>query len=91
MEASANISASVFAAYLKCPTKGYLLAHGEKPPSSFFADMRRNLSVTYKAGIDGVLSMDFLEIDRNPDANLPTALVDSETAFYVLDRSPSEG
>jgi hypothetical protein len=32
MDTSANITAAVFAAYLKCPTKAYLAAHGENPP-----------------------------------------------------------
>jgi hypothetical protein len=32
MDTSANITATVFAAYLKCPTKAYLTAHGENPP-----------------------------------------------------------
>src|SRR5256885_1820181 len=32
MDTSANITAAVFAAYLKCLTKAYLTAHGENPP-----------------------------------------------------------
>ena len=43
MDASANITAAVFAAYLKCPTKAYLTAHGENPPDTFVADTRAHL------------------------------------------------
>ena len=36
METDANITAAMFAAYLICCTKAYLMVHGEKPqiPSS---------------------------------------------------------
>jgi hypothetical protein len=40
MDTSANITAAVFAAYLKCPTKAYLTAHGENPADTFVADTR---------------------------------------------------
>jgi hypothetical protein len=47
METSAHITAAVFAAYLKCQTKGFLLAHGEKSLNSYFADIHRDISVAY--------------------------------------------
>jgi hypothetical protein len=49
METSANITAEIFSAYLKCPTKAYLAAHGEKPPDPAFAEMRKRISAAYKA------------------------------------------
>ena len=49
MEAGANITAAMFAAYLKCRTKAYLTAHREKPTDSIFAEMRKRVSGAYKA------------------------------------------
>src|SRR5438034_2453954 len=49
METGATITAAVFAAYLKCPTKAYLTAHGEKPPDATFAEMRERIPAAYKA------------------------------------------
>ena len=51
MESSDIITATVFAAYLKCPTEGLLLAHGAKPPDTFFGDLRENVSIAYKVSI----------------------------------------
>jgi hypothetical protein len=48
-DTSTNITAAVFAAYLKCPTKAYLLAHGEVAADTFVADMRRRISVACEA------------------------------------------
>ena len=36
MELRATITAATFAAYLKCPTKVLLSAHGERPSGTFF-------------------------------------------------------
>ena len=41
MELSDIITATVFGAYLKCSTKGLLLAHSKKPPDTFFRDLTR--------------------------------------------------
>lgn len=49
METGANITAAVFAAYLKCRTKAYLTVHGEKPLDPVFAEMRKRISAAYKA------------------------------------------
>jgi hypothetical protein len=69
MDTSANITAAVFAAYLKCPTKAYLTAHGEKPPDTFFADTRGRISAAYKGeamGLTGVVPIDFLRLAGDP-------------------------
>ena len=39
-----NITTAVFAAYLKCPTKGLLIARSEKPPQRFFGDLENSIS-----------------------------------------------
>jgi hypothetical protein len=46
MEIGANITAAMFAAYLKCRTKAYLTAHREKPPDPVFTEMSTRPSVT---------------------------------------------
>jgi hypothetical protein len=81
------ITAAVFAAYLKCPTKALLLARGEKPLDTFFADMGRNISMAYKAKIRNVLSVKFCELAGRSHTELSTTFVDSETAFYTRDQS----
>jgi hypothetical protein len=55
MESSDIITATVFGAYLKCSTKGLLLAHSKKPPDTFFRDLSVNVSIAYKASIGGLL------------------------------------
>src|SRR5437016_6336219 len=48
MEPRATITAATFAAYLKCPTKGLLSAHGERPPDTYFTDIERDISKAYR-------------------------------------------
>lgn len=89
METDATITVAVFAAHLRCPTKGYLLARGEKPPNSSFADMRRHLSAAYKAKFGSAVVVNFVELASGPQNNMASTLVDSETTFYSLDQSAS--
>src|SRR4051794_28570526 len=94
MSANSTISATVFAAYLRCPTKAYLLARGERP-GSFFTDTLGRISNAYKAaacerlgaGVAGVTSISRLPLPTAP-APAPAravAFVDCETASYALD------
>ena len=85
MEACANITVAAFAAHLRCPTKGYLLAHGEKPSNSFFADLRRDLSAAYKAKVGSTNSVNFLELAGDLH-NMASALVNSEN--HILPSGP---
>jgi hypothetical protein len=97
MDTSTNITAAVFAAYLKCPTKAYLTAHGEKPPDTFVADTRGRISAAYKAGasqgsvtaLTGVVSIDVLRLPGEPDREAATLFVDCETVSYACDRPAS--
>jgi len=41
---SIDITPAIFAAHLKCPTKAYLIAHGETPADTFVAYMHRRIS-----------------------------------------------
>src|SRR5215211_1573013 len=73
MSAISTISATVFAAYLRCPSKAYLLARGERPPGSFFTDTLGRISNAYKAAARerlGSGGAGFASISRLP---LPTA------------------
>jgi hypothetical protein len=44
MDTSIDISAAIFAAYLKWPTKAYVIANSEKSSDTFFADIRERIS-----------------------------------------------
>jgi len=48
MNASNQISAAVFSAFVKCPTKAHLLAIGEPAPGAFFVDIEARRSSMYK-------------------------------------------
>lgn len=63
MDASANITTAVFAAYLKCPTKAHLTAHGENPPDTFVADTRQRVSAAYNIKAGGGVGAGFVPID----------------------------
>src|SRR3954454_18585135 len=93
MSANSTISATVFAAYLRCPTKAYLLAHGERPLGTFFTDMLDRISTAYRTAARerlGASVADFQSVGRLTSAAKPTSdravvFVDCETASYALD------
>jgi hypothetical protein len=95
METGANITAAVFAAYLKCRTKAYLTVNGEKPPDPVFAEMRKRISAAYKA-IAGqrahtgpTVPIDFSRLADGVMGDGATAFVDCETALYAIDGTAS--
>ena len=90
MDENNGITAAVFSAFLKCPTKAHLVAIGEPAPSAFFADIEaHNLSI-YKAAAQrqlpiGAGSAEFLDFGqqwRSPDHESITHYVDCDTAIY---------
>jgi hypothetical protein len=91
MDASTDITAATFSAYLKCATKAYLTAHGEKAPDTFFADIRGRISDAYKIrasqnppkGLPDALPIDFLQLIGNPGRDGATLFVDCETTFIT--------
>jgi predicted RecB family nuclease len=92
MDTSANITAAVFAAYLKCPTKAYLTAHGEKQPETVLADTRGRISAAYKSrakGLAGVVPIDFMPPAGDPADEAAALFVDCETASYAWGRPAS--
>ena len=90
MDTNDPITAEVFSAFLKCPTKAHLLAIGEPVPDTYFADIEAGISSMYKAGAKRRLSvgaelaepLDFGELWRSPDCATVTHEVDCETAVY---------
>ena len=49
MDANIPITAAIFSAFLKCPTKAHLMAIGEPAPGAYFADIETRISSIYTA------------------------------------------
>src|SRR5258708_2908380 len=90
MGATKPISAAIFSAFLKCPTKAHLAVIGESAPDDFFANVEARISSTYKAaakqrppiGAKLAEPLDFKELWRSFDHDAATHHVDCETAVY---------
>jgi len=78
-----KITTAVFVAYLKCPTKGLLIARGEKPPQTFFGDLEKNISEAYKSKFGGEVLANFGDLVRSSDRKETITLFDCESAFYT--------
>ena len=97
MHRSVEITAAVFAAYLKCPTMAYLTAHGEDPPDTFLAVTRGCISAAYKAragqslraSLIGVAPIHFSRLADDTARDATTLFVDCETASYVCNQPAS--
>lgn len=92
---NSDITAEIFAAYMKCTTKSYLTAHDEKPPPDIFiAEMRQRTSVAYKtkaiqrlrSHLIGVEHIDFVQLAEKPTPEATIVLADCETAYYATDQ-----
>jgi predicted RecB family nuclease len=92
VDANNLITASLFSAFLKCPTKGYFLAVGETAPDTFFTDIESRISSMYKSvatrqfrdGAQVSDSLNFGDLRRNLDYDAITYHVDCGTAVYNL-------
>jgi predicted RecB family nuclease len=90
MDTTNSITAAVFSAFIKCPTKAHLLAIGEPPPGTFFADVEARISSKYKAvakrclrvGAEEAEPLEFGQLWRSLDYATITHDVDCETAVY---------
>ena len=49
MDTINSITAAVFFAFLKCPTKAHLLAIGDPAPATYFTDIEARISLMYKS------------------------------------------
>ena len=52
LDTNNSITAAVFIAFLKCPTKAHLLAIGEPAPATFFTDIEARISSDVQIGGD---------------------------------------
>ena len=90
MDTSNSITAAIFSAFLKCPTKAYLLAIGEPIPNSFFTDIEARISSRYKSevtrrlrvGAEVAEPLDFGELWGSRGREAIAHPVDCETAIY---------
>jgi predicted RecB family nuclease len=90
MDASNSITAAVFSAFLKCPTKAHLVATGEPAPGVFFADIEARISSRYKAAAKRRLPikaeiaelLDFGQLWQSLCYETITHHVDCDTAVY---------
>ena len=90
MDRGDPITAAVFAAFLKCPTKAHLLMIGKFNPATFFTDIQAQISSMHKAASPGQFSgMEFADVldiddtDYSQDQAVPR-LVDCKSARYDL-------
>jgi len=91
-----HITASEFAAYLKCPMKGHLLGAGEPAPRAFFTEIEAQISSTYKAALvkqtSSVVSAGELlrwdQLPRERDNKAISRHIDCDTVMYDLELAP---
>src|SRR2546428_6536800 len=90
MDANNPITAALFSAFLKCPTKAHLMAIGEPAPGTYFADIEARISSMYKAAAkrrsllaaEVAEPLDFRELWRSLDHDAITHYVDCDTTVY---------
>ena len=94
---TSTTTAAVFAAYLKCPTKAYLLARGEKSQDTVFSDTLERISDAFKArasynlraGSNGGTPIDFSQLGCGLARGAGIFYVDCQTASYDCDQQVS--
>src|SRR5579863_9872966 len=92
MESNGQITAALFAAFVKCQTKAYLLASEEPKRDLYFTEMATRVSSTYKNIASRQPPVDsernafcsFSQFSRDRDCNIVNYHVDCETAVYNL-------
>jgi Domain of unknown function DUF83 len=94
MDGTSQISALIFSAFLKCPTKAHLLASGEPATDGLFVDVQARISSLYKAvatrqlqlqaGTKEVELLDFGQLWCYLDDGTATHYVDCDTVVYDL-------
>ncbi len=97
MEPKKQITAAVFSAFVKCPTKAYLLAVGEPLPDTYFSAFVERISSTYKSvakrqllsGREADDLCNFVDLWSDRKSKTATRYVDCETAVYDLARTDS--
>jgi hypothetical protein len=79
-----NITTAAFAAYLKCPTKGLLIARGEKPPQTFFGNLENNVLEVYKAKVGNEVLANFRDVVRERPIGRKRPRVSIARALFML-------
>jgi predicted RecB family nuclease len=90
MDTNNSITAAVFIAFLKCPTKAHLLAIGEPAPTAFFTNIEERISSMYKStvkptlrvGTDVADPLDFEDLWSSRDHEAIARPVDCESTAY---------
>jgi predicted RecB family nuclease len=90
MDPNNSITAAVFVAFSKCPTKAHLLATGVPAPDAFFADIEARISSMYKlaltqrlhVGTQAAEPLDFGGLSSSHGHEAIAHPVDCETAVY---------
>jgi hypothetical protein len=90
MGANPPITAALFSAFLKCPTKARLMATDEPAPGTYFTDIETRISSMYKSVAKRRLHiqadvgepLDFEHMRQNSDQASITHALDCETAVY---------
>jgi hypothetical protein len=89
MNTNNSITAAVFCASLKCPTKAHFLAIDEPAPATFFSDIEARISLMYKSAVTRTLPvgagvakpLDFGELLSNRNNEALAHPVDCKTAI----------
>jgi predicted RecB family nuclease len=90
MDTNNSITAAAFLAFVKCPTKAYLLAIGEPAPTAFFTNIEERISSMYKSavtptlgvGTDVAAPLNFDDLWSGCDHEAIARPVDCETIAY---------
>ncbi len=100
MELDSQITATEFSAFVKCPTKAYLLATGEPAaPQSYFAALQARISSSYKiiakrqrlvCASEGEFS-NFEHFRPDQEGEVSAHHVDCETVVFDFRRTSSAG
>ncbi len=90
MDASNLVTAAVFSAFFKCPTKAHFLATGDPTTDAFFFDIESRIKTEYKASAwrrqiveaEDAKPLDFERLWHGLDIEAITNHVDCDTAVY---------
>jgi predicted RecB family nuclease len=100
MEPIKQITAAIFSAFVKCPTKAYLLACGEQNPDAYFTELMTRVSSAYKntashelilgSGRGEICNFTLLSL-RDQEGESTYRHVDCDTAVYDLLPTKKDG
>ncbi len=97
MKTSYTVTADILLAFHKCPTKAFFLAHGERPPETYFMDIEAGIASMYKSRAWQLLQdkgtsaelVTFQQITDGGSIGTATQWVDCDTAVFGLSHPDS--